>query len=303
MSVRNPCWRAVIVTLTLALLASSAEAQKKGGGKNGTKGAGVKVGAGLPTPEQIHTRVEQIDKAIQDRQKSLDEARKKLDKVQQEHHTAELQHQQQLRDLSQAKKFASLNAKQDPAWSAAKNQAVELQKELAEVRKKVVESIREREDYRRAVQVHEELLAQQRSSRSSETNDDDRKRLVQKVSESAQAIRTIEDVVLADHSGAKELARKLKEAEAEVAKAAKRAHDIEDNDPKVASAKVGFVRTNAALKEVQQRLSESQNAAAGIQSSIQALGQQKAGLAAQEQMMKKLAASSGGNKATAKKKK
>ncbi|MBC7821396.1 MAG: hypothetical protein IAG10_31295 [Planctomycetaceae bacterium] len=300
MSVRNLLWRAVVVTLTLALSVGTAEAQKKGGGKSGTKGSSVKVGAGMPTPEQIQKSVEQIDKAIQERQKSFDEAKKKLDMVQQEHHSAELLHRQQLRDLSQAKKFAAQTAKQDPAWSAARAKAVDLQKEMADVRKQVVESLREREDYRQAIQAREAALAKQSSSRGSEVTDDERKRLIQKVSESTQAIRTLEDVVLADRSDAKELARKLKDAEAEVAQAAKKAHDLENNDSKVASAKVGFVRTSAALKEAQQRLAESQNAAAGIQSGIQALAQQKAGLTAQEQMLKKLGASGGTNKGSSK---
>ncbi|MFM9961319.1 MAG: hypothetical protein ACKV2Q_08840 [Planctomycetaceae bacterium] len=302
MSVRDWLWRSLFVALVLGLLVGSAEAQKKGSSKKGTKGAGVKVGAGMPNPDQIHKHIEQIDKEIQERQKAFGEARKRLDKAQQEHHTVELQHQQQLRELSQAKKFAAQNAKQDPAWNTARAKAVELQKEMADLRKQVVQSLQEREDYRRAIQVHAEAQENQRLSRSSEVTDEMRKQLAQKVSESAQAIRTIEDVVLADRSDAKELARKLKDAEAEVGKAAKQAHMREENDPKVASAKVGFVRTNAALKEADQKLAEANRSAAGIQSGIQALAQQKSGLANQEQMLKKLAASSGGNKGNSKKK-
>lgn len=304
MSVRVLLWRVMLLTLVLALSVGSAEAQKKGNTKGGTKGAGVKVGAGMPSPEQIHKGVEQIEKEIQERQKSFAEAKKNFDKVQQEHHVVELQHQQQLRDLSQAKKFASMNAKQDPAWNSARARAVDLQKQVADLRKQVAESLKEREDYRRAIQIHEEAIAKQQSSRSSEVTDEMRKQLAQQVSESSQAIRAIEDVALADRSDAKELARKLKAAEADVGQAAKKAHDQENNDPKVASAKVGFVRTSAALKEAEQKLAEAHRAAAGIQSSIQALAQQKSGLVNQEQMLKKLTASGGGtNKGKSKNKK
>lgn len=298
MKVRHCLWCAAVTALTLTLSAGSAEAKKKTRGKGGNQ---VKVGTGLPSAEQLHKNVEQIDKEIQSRQKSLAEANKSLEKAQQEHRSAEQQHRSQQKELSQAKKFAAMTAKADPKWQAAREQLVTLQKEMAELRKQIVESIRDKEDYRQAVQLHEAALAEQRSSRSAEASEETRKALAVKVSATAQAIRTIEDVALANHSGAKEVMRRLKEAETDVAQAAKKAHTVEENDSKVASAKVGFMRTNGALKEATQRLEVAQSHAGGIQSGIQALHAQKSSLASQELAMKKLSPGGGTNKGKGKK--
>ena len=298
MAVRHCLWCAVVAALTLTLSAGSAEAQKKTRGKRGNQ---VKVGAGMPSAEQIHKSIEQIDKDIQSQQKSLAEANKSLEKAQQEHRSAEQQHRSQQRELSQAKKFAAMTAKSDPKWQAAREQLAEVQKEMAELRKQIVESIRDKEDYHRAAQLHEAALAEQRSSRSAEVSEETRKALAVKVSATAQAIRTIEEVALANHSEAKDLARRLKEVETDVAHAAKKAHTIEEHDSKVASAKIGFTRTNGVLKEATQRLDAAQSHAGGIQSGIQALQKQKSGLASQEQTLKQMNPGGGTNKGKGKK--
>ena len=285
--------RLLVVNLAIALSSGAVEAQSKG--KKGSTNT-VKVGAGMPSVTQIQSSIQQIDKQLQDRQKAFDDAKKKLDQVQQVQHQASLVHKQQLHDLSQAKKFAATTAKSDPAWTTARDQVTALQKEMTGLRKQVVESIKDREDYRQAVQLHDKAIAEKQSSGGATATEESRRAVAVKVAETAKSLRTIEDVVMADRSDFKELSRKLKEVEAEVARAAKKAHETEENDPKVGSAKIGFVRTNAALKEADQQLAQAQNAANGIQQNMQALNRQKTDLNSQAQALSRLTSGSKGNK-------
>lgn len=286
--------RLLVASMVFASLFGIAEAQGKGKGKNGSTNT-VKVGAGMPSVTQIQSSIQQIDQQLQDRQKAFDESKKKLAQVQQVHHQASLVHKQQLQDLSQAKKFAAMTAKSDPTWTAARNAVITLQNEMTDLRKQVVNSLKDREDYRQAIQLHEKALTEKQSSGGSTATEDSRKAAAVKVAETAKALRTIEDVAMADRSDFKELSRKLKEAEAEVARAAKKAHEIEENDSKVASAKTGFVRTNAALKEAEQQLAQAQNAANGIQQNMQALSRQKSELSSQAQALSRLTSGTKGN--------
>lgn len=284
--------RLLVANLVVALSIGLAEAQSR---SRNSKTNTVKVGAGMPSAAQLQSSIQQIDTQLQARQKAYDEAKKKLDQAQQVHHQASLIHKQQLQDLSQAKKFAATNAKSDPAWTAARDNVAALQKEMTDLRKQVVDSLKDREDYRQAVQLHDSALAEKQSNGGSTASEEARKAAAVKVSETAKALRTIEDVAMADRTDFKELSRKLKEAEAEVAKAAKKAHETEENDPKVSSAKIGFQRTNAALKEADQQLAQAQNAANGIQQNMQALNRQKSDLNSQAQAISRLTSGTKGN--------
>ena len=292
MSQRHLLLRLLVANLVVALSIGLAEAQSRS--RNSSRNT-VKVGAGMPSAAQLQSSIQQIDTQLQARQKAYGDAKKVLDKAQQDQHQAALVHKQQLQDLSQAKKFAAMNAKSDPAWAAALDQVAALQKEMADLRKKVVDSIKDREDYRQAVQLHDNALAEKQSNGGSTASEEARKAGAVKVSETAKTIRTIEDIVMVDRSDFKELNGKLKEAEAEVAKAAKKAHEIEEYDSKVASAKVGFVRTNSALKEADQNLAQAQNVTGGIQQNMQALNRQKSDLAGQAQALSRLTSGSRGN--------
>ncbi len=298
MSQRHGWLLLLIASLVIALSNGTAEAQKNN--KKGSTNT-VKVGAGMPSVTQIQSNIQQIDTQIQARQKAYDDAKKKLDQAQQVHHQASLVHKQQLQDLSQAKKFAAMNAKSDRAWTAARDNVTALQKEMTELRKQVVESIKEREDYHQAVQLHDKALAEKQSNGGSTASEETRRAVAVKVAETAKTIRTIEDVVMADRTDFKELSRKLKDAEAEVARAAKKAHETEENDPKVASAKVAFVRTNSALKDAEHQLAQAQSVTNGIQQNMQALSRQKTDLNNQAQALSRLTSGTKGNKSNSSK--
>jgi len=98
---------------------------------------------------------------------------------------------------------------------------------------------------------------------------------------------------MADNSEAKELRAKLKEATADVAAASKKKHDLIENDPKTASAKVGFQRTRDALKKAKADLDEAEGNFGRIQSQLQTLRNQQANLQSQQQMMQKNAGQQG----------
>ncbi len=281
-------WRMVFVGL---LVASAAPALAQGRGR--TNGA-VKVGANGLSTQQIQQQLQNIATQLKQVEKPLKEANDKVVEERRTHQKAELEHKQNMRDLSQAKKFAEEEGKNSPELRAAQKRLTEVSDQLATVRKKVVESLKkDKEEYRTAVKAHGEAADELKALGSTDASAETRKALAKKTSDFDLRRKTIEDVAMADNSEAKELTAKLNEAKTEAAAAAKKKHDQIDNDPKIASAKVGFQRTRDALKKANADLDQAEAAYGRVQSQLQALRNQQANLQSQQQLMQKMQGSKG----------
>ena len=278
---------AILIANTTPLLA-------QGRGRTNTT---VKIGANGLNPQQIQQQLQNLTNQMKQAEKPLKEANDKVAEERRTYQKAELEHKQNQRDLSQAKKLAEEEAKNLPELKEAQKKMNELNEQLAAVRKKVIESLtRDKEEYRSATKAHEEALEEQKAKSGAEVSMETRKAIAKKVSDLSLRRRAIEDVAMADNSEAKELTAKLKEATADVAAASKKKHDLIENDPKTASAKVGFQRTRDALKKAKAALDEAEGNVGRIQSQLQTLRNQQANLQSQQQTMQQMQGNKGNQK-------
>lgn len=278
--------------LILALLvANTTPLLAQGRGRTNTT---VKVGANGLVPQQIQQQLQNITNQMKQAEKPLKEANDKVVEERRTFQKAELDHKQNMRDLSQAKKLAEEDAKNLPELKEAQKKMNDLNEQLAAVRKKVIESLsKDKEEYRTATKAHEEALEEQKAQSGADVPMETRKTIAKKVSDLSLRRRAIEDATMADNSEAKELTTKLKEATADVAAASKKKHDLIENDTKTASAKVGFQRTRDALKKAKADLDEAEGNFGRIQSQLQTLRNQQANLQSQQQMMQKMQGNKG----------
>lgn len=277
--------------IVVSLTANTSMLLAQGRGRVNTT---VKIGANGLTPEQIQQQIQNISNQMKQAEKPLKEANDKVVEERRAFQKAELEHKQNMRDLSQAKKLAEESAKNLPELKDAQKKMNEVSDQLAAVRKKVIESlIKEKDEYRVAVKAHEDALDEQKAQSGADVGVETRKATAKKVSDLSLRRRAIEDVAMADNSEAKELVTKLKEATAEVAAASKKKHDLIENDPKTASAKVGFQRTRDALKQAKADLDQAEGESNRIQSQLQTMRNQQANLQSQQQMMQKMQSNKG----------
>ena len=282
-------WKQLVLIGLVAVAVSPAMAQSRG-----RTNTAVKVGAGGMTAQQIQTQITNISTQIKQAEKPLKDANDKLSKEQQAFHKVELDHKQSMKDVAQAKKFAEEQAKNMPELKAAQKKADEIHDELTAVRKKVVESLlKDKGEYRAAVKAHEDAVAEQKTLTKADTPEETRKELIKKVSDLARNSRTMEDIAMADHSDAKQLLSQSKAALAEVAALSKKKHDQIENDPKTASAKIGFQRTHEEFKKAKASLDQVANEHGRILSQLQALNNQRASLQTQQQQMQSMQGSRG----------
>lgn len=277
----------VAAGLVVALNVAPVFAQQRG--KGGGKG-GVIVGAGgQANTQQMQQTIQRIGQQLQAGQKVLKEASEKADEVRREYQKAEAEHKKNLRELSQAKKMAEEEAKNNPGLKAARDKVDDLREQLGEVRKKVVEVLlKNHAEYQANVKAHQDALAEQKANSGSSVPQETRKELAKKVADTDKQVKTIEDVAMLDHSDAKVLNQKIKEAFVEVAAAAKDKKEAIENDQRLTSAKVGAKRTNDELKHAKANLDQADGEAGRIRSTMQGLVNQQAAIQAQQQQMQRL---------------
>ncbi len=279
-------WKlALALGLMLGLGNEAAWAQGRGG-----QSGGIQVGAGGGTQNQqaMQQAIQQINQQLQQGQRVLSEAGEKADDVRSEYQKANAEHKQNMKELTQAKKFAEDEAKNLPEFKAAREKTDELRKELADVRQTVVEQLmKDKDDYQTARKAHELALSEQKANSGTGVPQETRRVLAKKVSDAEKKLRTIEDVAMADNSEAKAVKEKMKEAVAEIAAQAKKRKDAVENDQRLSSAKVGFQRTRDALKIAKQNLDQAEGELNGIRSQMMALANQGAALQAQQQLQQR----------------
>jgi chromosome segregation ATPase len=233
--------------------------------------------------------IQQIGKQLQEGQKVFKEASERADEVRRDYNKVENEHKQNLKELSQAKKQAEEEAKNSPGMKAARDKLEALRDELADVRQKVVDALtKDNTEYQASVKAHQDALAEQKAHGGSSVDQETRRALAKKVADADKQVKTIEDVAMLDNSDAKELNRKIKEAFADVAAAAKDKKEAIENDQRLSSAKVGFKRTYDELKQAKVNLDRAEGEAGRIRSTMMGLANQQAALQAQQQQIERL---------------
>lgn len=274
-------WKLAVAALLVLVNVAPTLAQGRGG--RGGRG-GVQIGAGGSQQNQqaMQQAIQQIGQQLQEGERVLGEASEKATEVRQVWQKADADHKQNLRELAQAKKSAEEEAKNLPELKAAKDKLETLRGELAEIRKKVIETLsKENEDYQKASKIHEEAVAQQKANSGAGVAPETRKELTKKVSEADKARKTIEEVAMADNSEAKELVKQIKEAMAELGAASKKKTEAIETDAKLGSAKTAFLRTRDELKKAKADLDQADGEANRIRSAMQALVNQRASIQSQ----------------------
>ncbi len=283
---RSTVWlRLLTVGWLLTSGALTAMAQGRGG---------VQIGGGGANPQQITQQIQQIGQQLQQGEKVLAEASEKAGEVRRDYQKVEAEHKKNLRELAQSKKAAEEEAKNSPAMKAARDKIEDLRKELTEVRKKVVEELlKEDEEYQALAKAHADAVAEQKANSGSSVSIDTRKTLAKKVADADKKLKTVEDVKMADNSDAKELNQKIKDANVDVAAAAKSKRDAIESDQRLNSAKVGFQRTRDELKKAKAELDQADGEAGRIRSAMISLVNQRNGLQAQQQKQQRMQQNSG----------
>lgn len=280
-------WKLTLVAAVV--LGNVAPTMAQGRGGRGGAG-GVQIGAGGQQNQQaMQQRIQQIGQQLQEGDRVLSEANEKATEFRQVWQKADADHKQNLRELAQAKKFAEEDAKNLPELKAAKEKLETLRGELADVRKKVIETlIQENEDYQKAVKVYEEAVARQKANGGIGAPPEIRKELTKKTSEADKAKKTIEEVAMADNSEAKELNKQIKEAMAELGAASKKKTEAIETDAKLNSAKTAFLRTRDELKKAKADRDQADGEVNRIRSAMQALVNQRAAIQSQMQLQQRM---------------
>ena len=283
-------WKSVVTALLVALSVSPAMAQSRGRSSGGRSG-GVQIGAGGSQQNQqaMQQQITQIGQQLQQGETALRDAGEKATEARGEWQKVDTAHKQNMRDLAQAKKSAEEEAKNSPDLKAAKDKLESLRGQLAEFRKKVIETLKkDNEDYQQAVKVHDEAVTEQKANSGPNASADTRRALAKKVADSDKSLKTSEDVVMADHSEAKELHQQIKDATAELGAASKKKTEAIETDPKLSSAKVAFQRTRDDLKKATVDRDQADGEANRIRSAMQALSNQRASIQSQIQNQQRM---------------
>ncbi|TXT36801.1 MAG: actin B [Planctomycetota bacterium] len=265
------------LAVVILCLMSVTPAMAQGRGRGSSRG-GVQIGAGGGQQNQqaMQQQIQQIGQQLQQGQQVLTDASEKATEVRQVWQKADADHKQNLRELAQAKKSAEEDAKNSPELKAAKDKLETLRGELADVRKKVIETLlKDNEEYQKASKVYEAAVAEQKANMGAGVSPETRRELTKKVADADKSKRTIEDVAMANDSDAKELTKQIKEATAELGMASKRKTESIESDPKLSSAKVAFLRTRDELKKAKSDLDQADGEANRIRSAMQALVNQR----------------------------
>ncbi len=271
-------WKLVVAVLLVQLNVEPTMAQ---GGGGGGRSGGVQIGAGgSPQNQQaMQQAIQQIGQRLQEGSKVLEEASEKATEVRQVWQKVDADHKQNLRELAKAKKEAEEEAKNSPELKAAKEKLEGLRGELAEIRKKVIETLAtENESYQTACKVYEAAVAQRKADSGVAVSSETRKDLAKKVSEADKGKKIIEDVAMADNTEAKELVKQIKEATAEFGVASKKKTESIETDPNLSSAKTAFQRTREELKKAKADLDQADGEANRIRSAMRTLANQRASI-------------------------
>ncbi len=276
-------WKLTVAVLLVLVNVVPTMAQGRGG-----RGGGG-AGGGQQNQQAMQQAVQQIGQRLQEGERALGEAGEKATEVRQVWQKVDGEHKQNLRELAQAKKFAEEEAKNLPELKTAKEKLESLRGELADVRKKVIATLSsENEDYQKASKVHETTVAEQKANTGAGVSPETRKELAKKVSDADKRKKTIEDVVMADNSEAKELVKQVKEATVELGAASKKKTESIETDPELSSAKTAFLRTRDELKKSKADLDQADGEANRIRSAMQSLVNQRASIQNQLQTQQRM---------------
>ncbi len=274
-------WKLTVAVLLVQLNVEPTMAQ---GGGGGGRSGGVQVGAGgSPQNQQaMQQAIQQIGQRLQEGETVLEEASERATEVRLVWQKVDADHKQNLRELANAKEDAEEEAKNLPELKAAKEKLEGLRGELAEIRKKVIETLAsESENYQKARKLYEDAVAQQKANSGVAVPSETRRELAKKTSEADKGKKTIEDVAMADNSEAKEVAKQIKEATAELGAASKKKTESIETDPKLSSAKTAFQRTRDELKKAKADLDQADGEANRIRSAMRTLVNQRASIQSQ----------------------
>ena len=289
-------WKAVLLTALLVVLSvSPAMAQSRG--RSGGRTGGVQIGAGSGQQNQqaMQQQLQRIGQQLQEGDRALKTASEKADDVRKEWQKVDGEHKKNLHELAQAKKIAEEDAKNSPELKGAKDKLEAVRGQLTDLRKTVITTLKkENEDYQNAVKDHDEAVAEQKANSGVDVPADTRRAFVKKTADTEKALRTIEDVVIADNTEAKALNQQIKEATAELGAAAKKKNEAIETDPKLSSAKVGFQRTRDELKKAKADLDQADGEASRIRSAMQTLSNQRASIQSQQQAQQRTQQGGGG---------
>lgn len=292
-------WKLTVAALLVLANVVPTMAQGRGGrGGAGGRGGGVQIGAGNGQQNQqaMQQAIQQIGQRLQEGEQVLGEASERATEFRQVWQKADTDHKQNLRELAQAKKFAEEEAKNLPELKAAKDKLESLRGELAEIRKKVIETlVSENEDYQKANKAYEAAVAEQKAHTGAGVSPEARREFAKKVSEADKARKTFEDVAMANNSEAKELTKQIKEATAELGAASKKKTEAIETDPKLSSAKTAFLRTRDELKKAKADLDQADGETNRIRSAMQALINQRAAIQNQINLQQRMQQSGQGN--------
>jgi chromosome segregation ATPase len=269
-------WQTTVSVSIFLVSVAPAMAQGKGGG--GGKGGGKQNGGGQQN-QQAMPQIQQIGQQLQEGQRALQKASENATEIRREWQKVDTKHKEDLRELAQAKKFAEEEGKNLPELKVAKEKLDRLRGELAEIRKKVIETLaHDNEDYQKAIQLHAAAIAQQKANSGVDVSAETRQEFVKKTLDADKNKKILEDVALADHTEAKVLVKQIKEADSELEAASKKKADLIERDPKVASAKTAFVRSLDELKKAKANLDQAEGDANRIRSAMQSLANQRAAI-------------------------
>ena len=154
---------------------------------------------------------------------------------------------------------------------AARELAEVARQESREARDKVVEKQKQQPDYQAAAKAHADILSRQKQSLDANTDAATRREAARQLSESANRLRSLEDAAVANDPAALAAKQRSQDADKQLAATVGRSKNAAEKDPRLASAKLGFVRSTEKAKAAKQEVAKLDWTMAPMARSIQAL--------------------------------
>lgn len=238
----------------------------------------VVLATGLPLPAQVKVGVqsldEQLDKvstALNEQAQSYRTAAEKRRDLQAVSQQADAELLRDRKALAEVKQTVEEEYGKSAEVLAARELSEVARQEYSEARDKVVEKQKQQPSYQAAAKVHADNLSKQKQSLDAKLDATARREAARQLNESANRLRSLEDAAVANDPAARAAKQRSQEADKQLAAAVAQSKNAAEKDPRMASAKLGFVRSTQQAKAAKQELAKLDQTMAPMVRSIQSL--------------------------------
>lgn len=238
----------------------------------------VVLATGLPLAAQVKVGVQSLDEQLDKVSTTLNEqsqiyraAAEKRRDLQAVSQQADAELLRDRKALAEVKQTVEEEHGKSAAVLAARELAEVARQESSEARDQVVEKQKQQSGYQAAAKAHADNLSRQKQSLDAKIDAATRREAARQLSESANRLRSLEDAAIANDPAARAAKQRSQAADKQLAATVGQSKDAVEKDSRLASAKLGFVRSAQQAKAAKQEVAKLDQKMAPMARSIQSL--------------------------------